>query len=134
MIPEITDRSFDQMIETSSVPVLVAFWSPTCRNCKVLLYELDQLSEEQGEEIAIYKMDVTENYQIPAEYEISSLPTLAFFSKGKFVQFIGGLGKKSVIQSAIEKALRPKTIEREEDKTDESRSSQIRKETPQSSR
>lgn len=105
MIPEATDHSFDRIIENSPTPVLVEFWSPTCRNCRALLYELDRLSEERGDEIAIYKMDVTENYQIPSEYEISSLPALALFSKGKFVQFIGGIGKKSAIQSAVQKAL-----------------------------
>lgn len=105
MIPEVTDRSFDPIIENSPMPVLVEFWSPTCRNCRALLYELDRLSEEREGEIAIYKMDVTENYQIPAEYEISSLPALALFSKGKFIQFIGGIGKKSAIESALQKAL-----------------------------
>lgn len=105
MIPEVTDRFFDQIIENSPIPVLVEFWSPTCRNCRALLYELDRLAEERGDEIAIYKMDVTENYQIPAEYEVSSLPALALFSKGKFVQFIGGIGKKSAIESVLRKAL-----------------------------
>ncbi len=105
MIPELTDHSFDQIIENSPIPVLVEFWSPTCRNCTALLYELDRLSEERGDEIAVFKMDVTENYQIPAEYEISSLPTLALFSKGKFIQFIGGLGKKSAIESALQKSI-----------------------------
>lgn len=105
MIPEVTDRSFDRIIENSPTPLLVEFWSPTCRNCIALLYELEQLSAERGDEIAVYKMDVTENYQIPAEYEISSLPALALFSRGKFVQFIGGIGKKSAIESALQKAL-----------------------------
>ncbi len=106
MIPEVTDHSFDRIIENSPTPVLVEFWSPICRNCTALLYELDRLKEEKGEKISIYKMDVTENHQIPAEYEISSLPALALFSKGRFVRFIGGIGKKSAIESAVEKALR----------------------------
>jgi thioredoxin 1 len=102
MIPEITDHSFDKIVENTSIPLLVAFWSPTCRNCRALLYELERLSET-AEAIAIYKMDITENHQIPAEYEISSLPTLALFSEGRFIQFIGGIGKKDAIQSAVEK-------------------------------
>ena len=105
MIAEITDHSFDKIIENASTPILVEFWSPTCRNCRVLLYELERLSETAKQEIAIYKMDITENYQIPAEYEISSLPALALFSGGKFIQFIGGVAKKDAIQSALDKAL-----------------------------
>lgn len=105
MIPEITDHSFDKIIEHAPTPVLVEFWSPNCRNCRALLYELERLSETAGQEVAIYKMDVTENNQIPAEYEISSLPALALFSEGRFIQFIGGIGKRDAIQSAIEKAL-----------------------------
>jgi thioredoxin 1 len=105
MIPEITDHSFDKIIENASTPLLVAFWSPTCRNCRALLYELERLSETAEGAITVYKMDITENHQIPAEYEISSLPTLAFFSEGRFIQFIGGLGKKDAIQSAVEKKM-----------------------------
>ena len=105
MIAEITDHSFDKTIEHASTPILVEFWSPTCRNCRALLYELERLSESVGPEIAIYKMDVTENHQIPSEYEISSLPALALFSGGRFIQFIGGLGKKDAIRSALDKAL-----------------------------
>lgn len=105
MIPEITDRSFDRILENTPSPVLVEFWSPTCRNCTALLYELERLSETIEREIAVYKMDVTENYQIPAEYGISSLPALALFSEGKFIQFIGGIGKKDALCAAVEKAL-----------------------------
>lgn len=109
MIPEITDHSFDKIIEHSAGPTLVVFWSPTCRNCRGLLYELERLLEAMDGEIAIYKMDVTENYQIPAEYEISSLPMLALFLDGRFVRFIGGVGKKDAIQAAVEKALGQKS-------------------------
>jgi thioredoxin 1 len=105
MIPKLTDHTFDQIIENASAPVLVEFWSPDCRNCRALLYELDRLSEGKGREIAIYKMDINENAQIPAEYRISDLPALALFSKGKFLRFIGGAGKKQEIRLAIEKAL-----------------------------
>ena len=105
MIPPLTDHSFDKVIESAPTPTLVGFWSPACRNCKSLLYELDRLLEEKNREIAVYKMNVAENHQIPAEYEISSLPALALFSNGRFVQFIGGIGKKEAIRAAVEKAL-----------------------------
>lgn len=110
MIDGITDHSFDKIIENAPTPVLVEFWSPHCRNCRALFYELERLSETVGKEIAVYKMDVTENHQIPAEYEISSLPALVLFSDGRFIQFIGGVGKKDAIQSAIDKALGERSV------------------------
>jgi len=42
-------------------------------------------------------MNVDENFQIPAELEVSSLPALALYRGGLFERFIGGLGKKEEI-------------------------------------
>ncbi|MBI5854492.1 MAG: hypothetical protein HZB35_04535 [Nitrospirae bacterium] len=42
-------------------------------------------------------MNVQENVQIPAEFEIHALPALALHRHGRFKRFIGGLGKKSDI-------------------------------------
>lgn len=50
-------------------------------------------------------MNVEENFQIPAELEISSLPALAFYRNGEFVKFIGGLGKKDAMRKQIEREL-----------------------------
>jgi hypothetical protein len=47
-------------------------------------------------------MNVDENFQLPAELEVSSLPALALYNKGKFVKFIGGLAKRAVILKQIQ--------------------------------
>jgi thioredoxin-like negative regulator of GroEL len=50
---------------------------------------------EVGDRLVIYKMNVQENFLIPGELEIHSLPTLALYVDGKFERFIGGIGKKN---------------------------------------
>ncbi len=95
MIPDIEDREFDRMVEGSSVPVLVEFWQPGCNPCQALLKELELIQEEHGEQLFIVKMNVQENFLIPGELEIQSLPSLALFVNGKFEKFIGGIGKKA---------------------------------------
>jgi thioredoxin 1 len=40
---------------------------------------------------------VEENFQIPGELDIHSLPALALYRKGQFERFIGGLGTKEEI-------------------------------------
>lgn len=59
--------------------------------------ELERLQDDMGSKLVILTMNVEENFQIPAELEISSLPALAVYDKGEFVRFIGGLGKKDQI-------------------------------------
>ena len=95
MIQEIEDREFDRIIEQASVPVLVEFWQPGCGHCQAILQELELIQAEVGDRLVIYKMNVQENFLIPGELEIQSLPTLALYVDGKFEKFIGGIGKKN---------------------------------------
>ncbi len=101
MIRDVTDRDFDRVIEQAATPVLVEFWQPGCGHCRALLTELERLQQELGAGMTILKMNVQENFQIPAELEISSLPALALFERGAFVRFIGGLGKKEDIRRQL---------------------------------
>ncbi len=98
----VTDREFDRVVEGSHVPVLVEFWKPGCGHCQVLMKELELVQAELAERVLILTMNVDEQFQIAAELEISSLPTLALYTNGQFVNFIGGLGKKNEILKQIE--------------------------------
>ncbi len=101
MIEDVTDRTFDQVVAQAPVPVLVEFWQPGCRSCRALLEQLEAIEAECGGRLMIVKMNVEENYQIPAELEISSLPALALYRNGEFERFIGGIGKKDDIMKQL---------------------------------
>ena len=101
MIQDIEDREFDRIIEQASVPVLVEFWQPGCGHCQTLLKELELIQAEVGDRLVIYKMNVQENFLIPGELEIHSLPTLALYVDGKFKKFIGGIGKKHALLNQL---------------------------------
>lgn len=97
MISEVTDRTFDRMVEDATTPVLVEFWKPGCGSCRALMRQLEQLEAQVAGQVTILKMNVNENFQIPAELEISSLPVLALYRKGLFERFLGGIGTKDEI-------------------------------------
>lgn len=97
MISEVTDRTFDRMVEDATTPVLVEFWKPGCGSCRALMRQLEQLEAQVAGQVTILKMNVSENFQIPAELEISSLPVLALYRKGLFERFLGGIGTKDEI-------------------------------------
>ncbi len=101
MIEAVTDDIFDQIVERARVPVLVEFWQPGCGSCRALLKQLEMIDAECSERLLIVKMNVEENYQIPAELGISSLPALALYRNGEFERFIGGIGKKDDIMRQL---------------------------------
>ena len=97
MIRDITDRDFDEVVDRSLMPVLIEFWKPGCGSCQALMRQLRQLEQEVAGKLLILRMNVDENFQIPAELEIRSLPALALYRQGHFERFIGGIGTKEEI-------------------------------------
>jgi thioredoxin-like negative regulator of GroEL len=97
MIAAVTDRDFDRVVAQAAGPVLVEFWQPGCGGCRALAKELELLQAETEGRLLILAMNVQENFQIPAELEVSSLPALALYRDGRFERFIGGLGRKDEI-------------------------------------
>jgi thioredoxin-like negative regulator of GroEL len=97
MMRDVTDLDFDHVVQQAGVPVLVEFWKPGCGSCRALLRELEKLEPDVIGKVLIMKMNVEENFQIPAELEVHSLPVLALYRRGAFERFIGGLGTREEI-------------------------------------
>ena len=102
MIRDISDRDFDGVVGASTVPVLVEFWKPGCGGCRALTRQLELLAAEVGGSLLILKMNVEDNFQIPSELDITSLPALALYKGGQFDRFIGGLGTKEAILKQLQ--------------------------------
>ena len=94
---DVNDRNFDHIVKQAGVPVLVEFWKPGCGSCRALMRELEKLELDVTGKMLIVKMNVEENFQIPAELEVRSLPVLALYHQGEFKRFIGGLGTREEI-------------------------------------
>jgi thioredoxin 1 len=101
MMRDVTDRDFDHVVKQAGVPVLVEFWKPGCGSCRTLMRELEKLEIDVAGKVLILKMNVEENFQIPAELEIRSLPVLAVYQEGEFARFIGGLGTREEIYKQL---------------------------------
>ena len=106
MIADVSDRNFDAIVGSSNVPVLIEFWKPGCGGCRALTRQLERLAGEVQGALLVLKMNVEENFQIPAELEITSLPALALYRGGHFERFIGGLGTKDAILRQLQATLR----------------------------
>ncbi len=101
MIADVTDRDFDRVVEQARLPVLVEFWKPGCGHCRALMRELELLQQETKGLLVIVKMNVEDNFQIPAELDLRSLPALALYRGGLFERFVGGVGTKEEILKSL---------------------------------
>jgi thioredoxin 1 len=103
-IIEVTDANFQAEVVESDKPVLVDFWAPWCGPCRIVAPHLEELAGER-EDLRIVKLNVDDNPQTAATYNVMSIPTLLLFKHGQVAhQIIGALPKSRLVQE-IEPAL-----------------------------
>ncbi|CAL8473098.1 MULTISPECIES: thioredoxin [Caballeronia] len=73
-------------------PVLVDFWAPWCGPCKTLGPMLEKLEAEAAGKWKLVKVNVDENQELAAHFQVRSIPHVVAFADGRPVdQFIGVL-------------------------------------------
>jgi len=80
MIEVKSQEEFDQILKNNE-NVLVDFWAQWCGPCKMLAPALDRLQEEVHNTL-IVKVNIDEVQDVPAKYDIRSVPTLLKFKNG----------------------------------------------------
>jgi thioredoxin 1 len=95
---EVTDDNFQAEVLEADKPVLVDFWAPWCGPCRIIAPHLEELDSER-DDLLIVKLNVDDNPQVAAQYNVMSIPTLLLFKNGAAVhQIIGAVPKSRLVQ------------------------------------
>jgi thioredoxin 1 len=97
-LTEVTDASFQAEVIESETATLVDFWAPWCGPCRMVGPVLEEIAAER-DDLKIVKLNVDDNQQTAAAYQVISIPTMILFRNGaESKKIIGALPKKKILK------------------------------------
>jgi thioredoxin len=88
-----------------SVPCLIDFYADWCGPCKMVAPVLEELQEEYGDRLKIYKIDTEQERELAGMFGIQSIPSLLFVPVEGQPQMAMGALPKATFEKAISDVL-----------------------------
>lgn len=93
---KITKENFESEVLNSDKPVLLDFWAEWCTPCKMVAPIVEEIAREVSH-TKVGKVNIDEQPELAAAFNVMSIPTLAVMKNGKVVNSIVGARPKSAI-------------------------------------
>jgi len=103
-LQDVSDANFQAEVIESETPVLVDFWAPWCGPCRVVAPVLEEIAGERPD-LRIVKLNVDDNQQTAAQFDVLSIPTMILFKNGQVAKKIVGAYPKRKLEAELEPAL-----------------------------
>ena len=95
-----TEDSFRQDVLEADKPVLVDFWAPWCGPCKAIAPLLEEIAGEHPD-ISVVKVNIDDNSNVAAQYNVRAIPTLMLFNNGEVAETVIGAVRKPELEQML---------------------------------
>lgn len=104
-VKKVTTETFRSDVIEADKPVVVDFWAEWCGPCKKLSPILEEVADELDGEVTIAQVNVDEERNLGAMFQIMSIPNVLIFNTGEKVDEFVGLRSKDDIVAQVKKQL-----------------------------
>lgn len=92
----VTKENFENDVLKADKPVLIDFWATWCGPCQMLTPVIEEIAGEV-KDAKICKVNVDEQPELAAKFNVMSIPTLVVMKEGKVVNTTVGVKPKAAI-------------------------------------
>jgi len=97
----VTSQNFETEVTASEKPVLIDFWASWCGPCRMLSPVVDEIAEENAA-VKVGKVNVDEQRELAAAFQVMNIPTLAVVKDGRVVKQSAGARPKEQILALLD--------------------------------
>jgi len=98
-------KSFNELINSPGMPVLVDFYADWCGPCKAMNPVIQQLAGEYAGKLKVLKVNIDTNQAAASQYRVQGVPTFILFHKGKQVWRQSGAMPAQQLKQVINQAI-----------------------------
>jgi thioredoxin 1 len=99
---DVTKDTFEREVLQNKVPVLVDFWAPWCGPCRIVSPALEKLSSEYSNKLKFAKLNVDDNQETAAQFDVRGIPCMIIFSKGNELDRVVGAYPETELRRKID--------------------------------